>query len=453
MISYVIIAEDEDEMRTLRRIFIEGKYKRIVGIVIWKILIDYMFANIVTDVYAYMNQIADYNYWKLAISWIVIFIFYALGNFLCAGMVKFAYDFLFLLSFIPTLTVWWAKNENNWCMLLVTLYWLVWWMTSVCITRFSKYRPLRLTEKMLTDRKERFNKGAIYVIFALCALATLYFSYRYGGMRLFIGLGDVYNYRNVAGNSMSSIEAYLYNWMVSIVLPVILLCFLIKKRYVLAVICCVLISMNYAIYGNKAMLFMILLAFCIAIINRTNFSEYLMVYSLIGANIAIFLSIILQKTGITLWGVALMDRMTTMIAAAHFHYYDFFQTHEFLFLRQSILRFLFSNPYDKPVSIIIGSSAKYNLSGNYNNLNNGVFSDAYANFGIVGVVIYPILFVYAIYLFEKSLKDIKTSYKYLILCWLLLYCMSTGFFQWLMSGGFIVAIILLRIYKKYRIRI
>lgn len=451
-------------MRTLRRIFIEGKYKRIVGIIIWKILIDYMFADIVTDVYAYMNQIADYNYWKLAISWIVLLIFYALGNLLCPGMVRFSYDFLFLLSFIPTLTVWWAKNENNWCMLLVTLYWLVWWMASFCITRSPKYRPFRLaevneddgsnfSEESLSISKEQFNKGAIYVIFVLCALATLFFSYRYGGMRLFVGLGDVYNYRNVVGNSMSSIEAYLYNWMVSIVLPVILLYFLTNKKRVMAVVCCVLISMNYAIYGNKAMLFMILLAFCIAIINRTNFSEYLMVYSLLGANIATFLSIILQKVGITLWGVALIDRMTTGIAAAHFHYYDFFQTHEFLFLRQSILRFMFSDPYDKPVSIIIGSSARYNLSGNYNNLNNGVFSDAYANFGLVGVVIYPILFVVAIYLFEKSLRDIKTSYKYLILCWLLLYCMSTGFFQWLMSGGFIVAIILLRIYKKFKIRV
>ncbi len=451
-------------MRTLRRIFIEGKYKRIVGIIIWKILIDYMFADIVTDVYAYMNQIADYNYWKLAISWIVLFVFYVLGNLLCSGMVRFAYDFLFLLSFIPTLTVWWAKNENNWCMLLVTLYWLVWWMASFCITRSKKYRLFRLaevnvgdgsnfSEEPLTISNEQFNKGAIYVIFTLCALATLFFSYRYGGMRLFVGLGDVYNYRNVEGNSMSSIEAYLYNWMVSIVLPLILLFFLTNKKHLWAIICSLLISMNYAIYGNKAMLFMILLAFCIAIINRTNFSEYLMVYSLLGANIATSLSIILQKTGITLWGVALIDRMTTGIAAAHFYYYDFFQTHEFLFLRQSILRFLFPDPYGTPISILIGSNIRYNLTGSYNNLNNGVFSDAYANFGSIGVVVYPIAFVCAIYIFEKELRDIKTPYRYLLLCWLLLYCMSIGFFQWLMSGGFIVSIILLRIYKKYKIHI
>ena len=451
-------------MRNLHNIFIEGKYSKIVGIVIWKILIDYMFADIVTDVYAYMNQIADFNYWKLAISWIVLFLFYALGRFLRPGMVMFAYEFLSLLSFIPTLTVWWAKNEDNKCMLLITVYWLVWWAASFFITRFTKYRTFRLVEanendggdvrkSPLFDRNEQFNKGAIYVGITLCALVTLFFSYKYGGMRIFIRLGDVYNYRNVEGNGMSNIEAYSYNWIVSIVLPVLLLFFLINKKRILAVICCMLISMNYAIYGNKSMLFMILLAFSVAIINRTNFAKYLIIYFILGANIATFLSIFLYKTGITLWGVALIDRMTTGIAAAHFHYYDFFKTHELLLLRQSILRFFTSNPYDKPVSVIIGSSARYNLTGNYNNLNNGVFSDAYANFGVVGVVIYPILFVGAIFLFEKTLKDIKDSYKYLILCWLLMYSMSIGFFQWLMSGGFIVAIIMLKIYKKYKIRL
>lgn len=449
------------QMRTLRRIFIEGKLKKIIGIVIWKSLIDYMFAEIVTDVYAYMNQIADYNYKKLAISWIILFVFYALGKLICAGMVRFSFDFLFVLSFIPTLTVWWAKNEDNRCMALVVLYWFIWGLVSICITRSPKYRLFRLLkenesgdlfEDLVIEKNEKFNKGAVMVMFIICALSTIFFSYRYGGMRLFVGLGDVYNYRNVAGNNMSSIEAYLYNWMVSIVLPIILLFFITNKKRVLAVLCCVLISMNYAIYGNKAMLFMILLTFCIAIISQINFSEHLIVYSLVGANIATFLSCVLQKTGITVWGVALIDRMTTGIAAAHFHYYDFFQNHEYLLLRQSILRFISTDPYGTPVSIIIGSSAKYNLSGNYNNLNNGVFSDAYANLGVVGVVVYPIVFVGAIYLFEKILKDITAPYKYLILCWLLLYCMSIGFFQWLLSGGFIIAIILLRFYKKYKFR-
>ncbi len=447
-------------MRYLQRIFVEGKNTKLIGVITWKILADYMFADIVTDVYAYMNQIADYNYVKLVISWITLLVFYSLGEKIYPGMVKFSYDFLFIFSFIPTLTVWWVKNENDRCMILIILYWFVWWIVSAYITRIPQYRAVRhleqkelcyIRDKQHRNVNERINIGAIVIAFAFCSIATLYFSYKYGSMRLFIGFGEVYDYRNVEGNSMSSIEGYIYNWMVSIVLPMILLFLILKKKYILAIISALLISMNYAIYGNKAMLFMIVLAVCLAIINKIDLSRYLTRYCLLGVNVVTFVSCILQNTGITLWGVALMDRMTTGIAAAHFYYYDFFQTNEFLYLRQSIFRFFTSSPYDKAVSIIIGSSAKYNLSGVYNNQNNGVFSDAYANFGIVGVLVYPILYVCSIYFFEKVLKDVKPSYKYLMLCYLLLYCMSTGYFQWILSGGFIIVIILLRTYKKYRV--
>ncbi len=450
-------------MKTLRYFFIEGKYKKITGIIIWKCLIDYMFADVVTDVFSYMNQVADYNYVKLLISWILVFAFYVLEKQICDGMLKFSYDFMYILSLIPTLTVWWVKNENNSCFVLILLYWLIWGMASIIVSHSSLYRQSKILRvfdnniapNVSADREEIINKGAILLTFIVCIICTLFFSYYYGGMRVFINLGDVYKYRNADGNSMSSIETYLYNWMVSIVLPLLLLYYTTSKKYLSMLICCLLISMNYSIYGNKTMLFMILLTFCISLVNRIDFSKYLIIFFLAGANAITLLSCISYKciAGFTLWGVALIDRMTTGIAAAHFYYYDFFQTNKLLFLRQSILRFISTNPYDKPVSVIIGSSIKYNPTGNYNNLNNGVFSDAYANFGTVGVLIYPILFVVAIGFFEILLKGIKDSYKYLILCWLLLYCMSTGFFQWLLSGGFIIAIVLLRLYKKYRIKV
>lgn len=438
---------------------IEGKWKKLLGFVIWKCLIDYMYAEIITDIYAYMNHIADYNFRKLLISWLCFLAFLFLGTLINEGMIKFSYDFLLILSLIPTLTVWWVRNDDTKCMLLVLLYWSVWGFTSILLSKSTIYNIHKSISNFSNEtiREDEIdndlNLTAIMVMFLICAVSTLYFSYRYGGMRLFVRLGDVYNYRMVEGNNMSSLGAYWYNWMVSIVMPLILLFYIINKKHIFTLLCCLLISMNYSIYGNKAMLFMIILTICISIIHFTDISKQLTNYILLGLNFATFGSCVLEKLQITGWGVALVNRMTTEIATGHFYYYDFFQNHPLLLLRQSVLRFLGSDPYGTPIGIIIGSDSKYNLSGNYNNFNNGVFSDAYANFGVIGVVIYPILFVVSICIFEIMLSDVGQVYKYLILCWLLLYCMSIGYFQWLVSGGFVVAVIILRVYKHYKIRI
>lgn len=438
---------------------IEGQVKKFLGLITWKCLIDYLYAEIVTDVYAYMNHIADYNYLKLFFSWIIFFFFLILDKQIRKGMIKFSYEFLVAMSLIPSLTVWWVRNDSTRCMVLILLYWVIWGVISILLSRSFKYRSCKYVENHIFCNLEENNNIystnyiAIMITFILCIGSTLFFSYKYGRMRIFIGLEDVYNYRMVSGNNMSSIEAYWYNWMSSIILPLVLLFFIKNKKQIYAILCCLLMSMNYAIYGNKTMLFMILLTIGVAIISFSDFSAYLINYILFCLNIITFGSCVLEKMHITRWGVALVDRMTSEIAAGHFYYYDFFQNNSLLFLRQSIFRFFSLDTYGSPIGVIIGSNIKYNPTGNYNNFNNGVFSDAYANFGVLGVVIYPILFVISILIFERSLRTVNQAYKYLILCWLLFYCMSIGYFQWLNSGGFFVAIILLKIYKKYRIRI
>lgn len=117
------------------REIVEGKTKKLFGYIIWKCLMDYMYAAIVTDVYSYMGHVADYNYTKLAISWILMFGFLFLSEQIKEGLLKVSYEFLIVLSFIPTLTVWWTKNENSTAMTLIALYWCVWGMVSAIVSK------------------------------------------------------------------------------------------------------------------------------------------------------------------------------------------------------------------------------------------------------------------------------------------------------------------------------
>lgn len=439
---------------------LEGNRKKIILLVIWKCLMDYMYGAIITDVFAYMNNIAHYNYYKLLISWILFFLFFLISGLLSEGMLKFSYTFLFMFSLVPSLTVWWVRDDNNLCMILILLYWMCWGGFSIIVERtrlgdskiFLRRQWYSETLDIKAKNKVKNNIGFIISAFMACLVLVLFFSYKYGAGRLFISLGSVYKYRQVMGNAMSSFESYVFNWLPSIIMPFILMYFLIYKHFVGAIAICLLISMCYSVYGNKAMLFMLPLTVGITIIHKVNLKKYLINYLLFGMNLITLFSCIVYHAGITRWGVALVDRISTGISTGHFYYYDFFQKHEFLYLRQSVFRLFMKSPYNQAIGVIIGSHPDYNSTGNTNNFNNGVFSDAYANFGVVGVILFPILFVLSIRIFEKVLMEIDESYKYLILCWLLLYCMSIGYFQWLLSGGFIISIIFMQLYRKSRIK-
>lgn len=441
---------------------LEGNRQKLVLLVIWKCLMDYMYGAIITDVFAYMNNIAHYNYYKLFISWILFFVFFLISGLLSEGMLKFSYTFLFMFSLVPSLTVWWVRDDNNQCMILILLYWMCWGGFSIIVerTRFLGTKFLlsrRLYSETLStkvkNKKKKNNIGFIISAFMACLVLVLLFSYKYGGGRLFISLGSVYKYRQVTGAAMSSLESYVFNWLPTVFMPFVLMYFLIHKHIVGTIVISLLISMCYSIYGNKAMLFMLPLTVGITIIHKVNLKKYLINYILFGMNFLTLLSCIVYHAGITRWGVALVDRISTGISTGHFYYYDFFQKHEFLYLRQSIFRLFVKSPYNQAIGVIIGSHPDYNSTGNANNFNNGVFSDAYANFGVVGVILFPLLFVLSIRFFEMILMEIDESYKYLILCWLLLYCMSIGYFQWLLSGGFIASIIFMQLYRKSRIKL
>lgn len=441
-------------MQLIKSIF-KGTKKKIIGLCVWKLIVDYFYADIVTDLWSYQYHIADYNYTKLIYSWILFLFFLIIGQAIKPGILMFSFEFLMFFSLIPTLTVWWVRNANNICMYEVCLYWFIWAIASILIGKTSLHREFESPNSCEKEISEgsKTNFIFMYMVLTICSFFTLLFSYKYGDMRLYVKLEDVYSVRLVGENNMSSLEAYWFGWLTGIILPLTLLFFLKAKKWWWTIWCCGMLTISYAIYGNKSILFVIPLTIAFYIVKDINFAYELSNYFIWAGIVIMILSCCLEKLGITIWGVGLVNRMTTEIAVGHFFYFDFFQKHEFLLLRQSVLRFLLENPYDKPIGIIIGSDTAYNLTGNYNNFNNGVFSDAYANFGIVGVIMYPILFVVTLQTLGNILKKYQECYIYLIFSLLLLYCMSIGYFQWLLSGGVIFSIFALALYDKVKFKI
>lgn len=274
------------------------------------------------------------------------------------------------------------------------------------------------------------------------------FSYRYGDFRLFIDFNDVYDYRLDTSNYMSSFEAYVFAWNTNIFLPLCLAWKIHLKKFMQSGVVCVLFLLSYSIYGSKGIFFSLLSVIGVWILNKFRVVYY--TETAIGCFliVSVLLSIICVEGNITKVFGALLYRLLFIPAEAHFYYFDFFQTNELLYLRQSILRFFGTSPYEKEVSVLIGSDLKYTLIGTYNNLNNGLFSDAYSNFGVFGALLYPIFIILTIYFVEKNFKRFDVDIRYSIYIGMAMFFISAPFFTSLLTGGVIVLILFCGFLKK-----
>ena len=426
--------------KILQRILRIGRYLPI-GI---KLLFEIVYMTRIAEAYSYLGSYAEPNYIKGIFSWLAFFGFYVAQRYMRAGDLKYCFDLLFTISVIPTLSIYWMKNCSTIAFLLIVLYWAIWLFATYVFSR-SKGNQLRKPMEESYGIIPRGKNTVLRLLFLWLVISTIYFSYRYGEFRTFISFQDVYTYRLDMGNKMGTVEGYLFSWNTHVFLPLCLIIHLDSRKYLHAAVDVLLMLLSYSIYGNKIVFLSIIMVFCFWILRRFEVSKYAI--EMVNAVIVVFLLIlvILPANRFSLVPLSLVHRVFSVPAEAHYYYYDFFQNNELLYLRQSILRWLFESPYPQEVSKIIGSSTKYYITGSYNNANNGCFSDAYQNFGVLGVLIYPIVLVGTIDLIQRNLRPFATNIRFVFLSMMVLYLYSAYYFSWLLSGGAIIGVIVCKL--------
>ncbi len=407
---------------------------------LYKILIDWISLSMISVHYAYASGGASPNITKYVLAWLVylclVILFYQIRN----ESIKFAYGFFLIISAAPSLMIYWLKNESTEAFLGITIFWLVAAVFSIIISRTipgTDYLKRETTEWIMPQ----YNNPIILGIFVFLIISTIYFSYKYSGFRLFIRFEDVYNYRMDTSNYMSSIESYIYSWNTNVLLPICLIVHLKGKKISLLAIDVLIGLASYAIYGNKIIVFQIAYVIGVWMADVLQLKKRIIEAASLVFTLLALLGIIVKESTIGSFIMFFLYRLLYIPAEAHYFYFDFFRDAEKLYLRQSILRRFFSNPYSDTVSILIGT--KYNNLGNYNNLNNGLFSDAYANFGIIGLMVYPIIIIIIILVISKVMRRYDSSFKNALMITFLINMVSTPLMQNFLTGGLMVAICLI----------
>lgn len=410
--------------------------------ILFKIIFEATYIYRISAMFDYFGTYTKTNYCKAILSWMVfltlIFLWAELEN----NKFKSIYGLLMYLSIIPTLSIYWLKDESTYAFLYIGLYWLMWLASIFIMDKAGKGKKCADSGKWVPSIS---NRVVICLLFWLI-ISTFFFSYKYGEMRLYISIGSVYEYR--FNTPMPTIFSYLFNWNLNVLLPFALMVCIKNRKYFMSLICILLFLMSYSIYGNKTMLFTIFMILGVAVLDEINLVHY--TDMMVGCALIVcqLITFILPNRTV----IALLHRFLSIPAEGHYYYYDFFSTagNDFLYLRESIFRFFAKSPYKNLISMTIGANTKYYpayVEGDINNMNNGLFSDAFQNFGIVGVLIYPTVIVLVLYVLLRVMREYDDATQFTILISTLFYLSSGYLFSWLLTGGVLVLMVVLHLIK------
>ena len=127
------------------------------------------------------------------------------------------------------------------------------------------------------------------------------------------------------------------------------------------------------------------------------------------------------------------------------NYYNFIVNNEALLLRESIMRVFFSSPYSESINYLVSNTiTKYGKAI----ANTGMIGDAYANFKIIGICIYPILYSLILYFWQKTNNNKINTLSISIGFIMIWNAINISFFTWLITGGVIVYFIVTKLFKR-----
>lgn len=395
-----------------------------------------------SPIYSYCGAILDIAPYKMLMAWAATILLLAFSETLQKCWLSLFYKVFLGLSAIPSLAIYGLKNENTNAFLLIFLFWICMYGTIRIMTR-KQVLPCNggvSLQNMWENHRVPFTCAFIWLV-----VSSLYFSWKYGGFRLFIRFEDVYNYRLDSSTQIDGALSYIFAWNVSLLIPFSLLVSLEIKKYVSALVIIMLTFMSYSIGGNKIVLLYMIIALGIHFIWKFRLEKYILQIIELSFSAVIVISTMISGLFNKNMFSALVYRMFSLPAEIHYDYYDFFRENPLLFLRQSILSRWFTAPYDTEASVIIGSSTKYFFVGDYNNASNGLFSTAYANFGWIGVIASPILIAVTAWVLFRAIQRWDARLIAYICLFSCLFLQATTYTSWLLTGGVILTVFVSKI--------
>lgn len=345
--------------------------------------------------------------------------------------------FIFFQVLTPSLTVPFYVLESLDLYLWVP-YWIIITLCYLAILCIDKIKTIRINLKF--NPKQSFY---LLVSMSLATVAVLFFSYKPDPSKLF-SLQDVYELYSLRMDYRENSEGvnvfarYFFSWDAKVFIPLlVVLGVVFKNRFVLAlgIISQILV---FAINGQKTVaLGLVIVLGVFYLVNKENSGRKF--FYIVSGSILAFVALDLL-IGVGVFSNLIVRRMFVVPGVLTGYYLDFYGSGVFHQYAESFLASVNSPNYPSTSARVIGLTyfGKEEMAANVN-----VFATAFANFGLIAVLLESIVLCVLLYVIH-SLGKHKNRQIYLgILVLPLIALADSGLFTTILTNGIMVAMLVL----------
>lgn len=277
----------------------------------------------------------------------------------------------------------------------------VYWLFIIIFNRLFSKLKIKKLPYFTADGIEISDK-LIGLVGIISLLINLFISYHYVGFRIVLDLFDVYSLREeVSSAQIPTLLYYAFCWMRTIGVLLLAVSLLNHKR-VLTIIYTINMLISFSVDGMKTTLFSALITVVLYFIvykwkHKSRLILKTMYLGFIGISLLSIVENLVIKSKMVL--AFIFFRVEFLVVQIGSWFFDFFTKNEPDYFRASFLRhFGAVSPYKK-------YGINYLISGIYggdyhSEANNGLISDAMTNFGIIGILIMPMILMLVFRVFD-----------------------------------------------------
>lgn len=380
---------------------IDNVFVFVALMIVYRLSLDYAYSNTVSPFFSY----AGLTYEPDIVCKTISIISFAFGTAFILPHRKMQtvfssqiLMFFYLLAFVPMTSFWACKIQKMEFMVAAIIFWVIFYMAMNFVkgTDFTKYI--------------KYNPKWIDVLAITMCLVIVFISGYYANFRIHLSISDVYDLRTEArGYNMPSILSYIFGASKN-VLPLALIYYLDNKRKLMSYILIFICLLNFSIAGLKTTLFNMLICIVLYLFKKNNLSK-LLPYAFV--LLVVIVIIEYQITDYSLISVYLLRRGFYLPNLLDMYYFDYISNTTPLYFQAPKL----------DLSFIIGSLY---LDNDQTRANNGLLSDAFANLGYIGVVVFPLIYAYIFKSCERSFKYVNPN-QALFTAFLIMHTLRSAF--------------------------
>lgn len=400
------------------------------GLLIYKLVLDFVYVVFVHKLYAYSNFTMDFNFTKYIVSFILLLVIYL---FLPKDSSKTSSIIIllhFMIMVMPMITLYAMKNESTIYLYMVALCFII-----ECII-----------VRLVPDIKVIKIKQSKYIFYFLVVSITafVYSSMIYSNGLPSLKALNVLNAYDVRGGvKYPFLMNYLVGWQAKTINPIMIATSYKNKKNKTMIIFIVLQLTLYLITGNRSFLFTPIAILIVMYIFRYKYIMNLITITASAGCLGAYLTYLIGKS-LTLTSL-FVRRFLFVPAQIKFFFYDFISKNKFLHFSEGIIGKIIKSEYPYDMNFVNLISDIYFKKPN-SAANTGYLGSGYANLGFKGILIYTIILTVILILIDsigrKSDKSMITG----IAIFSLLTLNDSDLLTTLLTGGLLFLIVLLYLY-------